>query len=139
MSQIIKPVMLDETGQVTNTRLTELGTKVDGLGTTMTNNTAATGQKLDAVKDQLHTLAEAIAAVKTVNGMDGDVVIDATNISVNKLNNPKTIKQVLDEEQASVNSAVTSMQQAIARTPVSFAASKVEGEDYLLTITLGSP
>ena len=65
MSQIVKPVMLDETGQVTNTRLTELGGKVDGLGTkidnhktetasklqdistTMTNNTAATGQKLD--------------------------------------------------------------------------------------------
>ena len=114
MSLITKPIMLDETGQTSVQRLTELNGK-------------------------MQTLAEAIESVHSVNGMTGDVVIDSTNIPLNKLNNPKTVAQVLAEEQSSVNSAVSSMQQAISRTPVSFATSQIEVDEYLLTITQGTP
>lgn len=114
MSQIIKPVMLDETGQTSVQRLTELNSK-------------------------MQLLAEAIESVHSVNGMTGDVVIDSTNIKLNKLTNNKTIAQVLSEEQTNVNSVLSGIQQAIARTPLTFATSQIEGDDYLLTFTLGTP
>lgn len=115
MSLITKPIMLDETGQTSVQRLSELNTK-------------------------MQLLAEAIESVHSVNGMTGDVVIDASNIKTNKLDpGSKTVKQAIDDEQSAVNSAVSSMQQAISRTPVHFSTTQIEDEDYLLTITLGTP
>lgn len=156
MSQIIKPVMLDETGQVTNQRLTDLGTKIDShktetagqiasLGTKIDNHKTETssqisgiGTKLTAVATNLNSIAEGIASVRSVNGQTGDVVIDASNIPISRGNN-KTISQVLSEEQTSVSSAVSEMQSAISRTPVSFSTSSIENEDYLLTVALATP
>lgn len=156
MSQIIKPIMLDETGQVTNQKLTELGTKIDqhksetagqlaSLGTKLdahktdtTAQIAGIGTKLTDVASNLDAIAEGIASVHSVNGMTGDVVLDSTTIKVSS-SNSKTIAQVLSEEQSSVDSAVSEVQAAVARTPVSFSASSIEDDDYLLTIALATP
>ena len=145
MSQIIKPIMLDETGQVTNQRLTDLGTKIDAHKTETASQISGIGAKLNSVAtntatvaDNLNAIAEGIASVHSVNGQTGDVVIDSTNIPVSQ-SNTKTIAQVLSEEQTTVNSAVSSMQSAIARTPVSFSASAIEDEDFLLTVALSTP
>lgn len=126
MSQIIKPVMLDETGQA-------IGEKLD-------DTKQMTSARLTELIGRLQTIAEAIEAVHSVNGMDGDVVIDASTIQTNKLDpNSKTISQLLSEEQTLVNNVISEIQAAIGRTPVSFSASQIEDEDYLLTITLGTP
>lgn len=156
MSQIIKPVMLDETGQVTNQKLTDLGTKIDqhksetagqigAIATKIDQHKTETssqisgiGTKLTNVATNLNAIAEGIASVHSVNGQTGDVVIDSTNIPVSQ-SNSKTIAQVLSEEQTTVNSAVSSMQSAIARTPVSFSASAIEDDDFLLTVALSTP
>lgn len=115
MSQIIKPVMLDETGQQSVTKLTEMLSK-------------------------MQILAEAIEAVHSVNGMTGDVIIDAGTIKTNKLDSSsKTISQILSEEQTLVNGVIAELQAAIARTPVSFSTNVIENDDYQLSITLGTP
>lgn len=145
MSQIIKPVMLDETGQVTNQRLTDLGTKIDAHKTETASQISGIGTKLNsvatntaAVANNLNAIAEGIASVHSVNGRTGDVVIDSTNIPLSQTN-VKTISQVLSEEQSSVSSAVSEIQAAVARTPVSFSANVIENDDYLLAIALGTP
>lgn len=126
MSQIIKPVMLDETGQA-------LVTKQD-------QNNQITTQRMAELIGQVQTLAEAIEAVHSVNGMTGDVVIDSSNIVLNKLTNPKTIAQVLSEEQSSVNTAMSTIQEAITRTPVNMSTSQIEDtDDYVLELTLSTP
>ena len=126
MSQIIKPVMLDETGQA-------LGNKLD-------QNNQITTQRMTELIGQVQTLAEAIEAVHSVNGMTGDVVIDSSNIVLNKLTNPKTIAQVLSEEQSNVNAAMSTIQEAITRTPVNMSTSQIEDtDDYVLTLTLSTP
>ena len=126
MSQIIKPVMLDETGQA-------LVSKQD-------QNNQITTQRMAELIGQVQTLAEAIAAVHSVNGMTGDVVIDSSNIVLNKLTNTKTIAQVLSEEQSSVNTAMSTIQEAITRTPVNMSTSQIEDtDDYVLELTLSTP
>ena len=115
MSQIIKPVMLDETGQVSVQRLTEL----------------------NALMLQL---AEAVAAVHSVNGMIDDVILDSTNITVNKLDpSSPTIAQLLASEQGDIDTLMATLQAAIGRTPLTFSTSQIEGDDYELTFTVGTP
>lgn len=114
MSLITKPIMLDETGQTSVQRLTELNTK-------------------------MQQLADAIVSVRSVNGLTGDVVLDSTLIKVNKTSDQRTIYQLLSEEQTAVSNAVTTMQQAIRRTPVDFDTDQILDDDYLLTISLGTP
>lgn len=166
MSQIIKPVMLDETGQAANQRLDTLGNKLDShkeataqklteLGNEIDSHKEATAQKLtelggklEGVGAKLQNISDAIESVHSVNGMTGDVVIDSTNIKVNKMDSgSKSIAQVLSDEQSSVNGAVSNMQSNVnaaiqrlneANIPVSFSTSEIESDDYLLTIATAS-
>lgn len=139
MSQIIKPVMLDETGQETNTKLTELGGKVDSHKEQTAESLSELSSQVEATEEALTAVAEAIAAVHSVNGMTGNVVLDSSSIVLNKFNNSKTISQVLSEEQGTVTTALQTIQEAITRTPVSFSTSVIEEDEYLLTIALATP
>lgn len=158
MSQIIKPVMLDETGQTTNQRLNELGGKVDShkdttsqslatLGGKIDSQSAASSQSLstlggrvDALGVKMQNIADAIESVHSVNGMTGDVVIDSTTIKTSKLDpNSKSIAQFLSEEQSAVDTEMTMLRAAIGRTPLTFATTQIEDDDYLLTFTVGVP
>lgn len=147
MSQIVKPVMLDETGQLTNTKLDGLNASVSG-GLAGVSGTVSSGDAAKAAK--LLQIAEAIESVHSVNGMTGDVIVDSTNIVLNKLDpESATIQEILANEQAAVTSAVNEMTSAVtdsisrleeAEIPVSFEVEEIEDEDgdYLLTISMES-
>ena len=176
MSQIIKPVMLDETGQAANQRLDDLGSKINEhknatsqglstLGDKIDSQSAASSQslatlggkidsqsaassqslatlggKVDNLSTRMQNIADAIESVHSVNGMTGDVVIDSTTIKTNKLDpNSKSIAQFLSEEQSAVDTEMATLQEAIGRTPLTFAAEQIEDDDYLLTFTVGAP
>lgn len=132
--------MLDETGQVTNQRLNELGGKVDSHKDTTSAKLTELGGKVDTLGTKMQNIADAIESVHSVNGMTGDVVIDSTTIKTNKLDpNSKSIAQFLSEEQSAVDTEMATLQAAIGRTPLTFAAEQIEDDDYLLTFTVGVP
>lgn len=147
MSQIVKPVMLDETGQLTNTKLDGLTASVSG-GLAGVSGSVSSGDVTKAAK--LLQIAEAIESVHSVNGMIGDVVIDSSSIKLNKMDpTSATIQQILTNEQNAVTAALDAMTSAVtesiskleeAESPVSFEVEEIEDEDgdYLLTISTES-
>lgn len=114
MSQILKPIALDESVQITNQKIDNLNTQIVNAMGSMTNE-----------------LIGLLASVKSINGKYGIVVLDSGDILITKdQGNSKTIKQMLTE-----------MNDAIALTPLSFSTELITGTaaDYTLNIVVGTP
>ena len=145
MSEVQKRLATDQTLQSTNTALgnlakdatlsstnTALGllAKDSTLGNT---NTALGLLAKDATLSGSNTLLEAIAniliSVRSVNGEYGIVVLDSGDILINKnVVDSKTVEEVLVE-----------LEDAVESTPLTFTPSLISGNDYNVSVTIGSP
>ena len=124
-------VTQDTTLAATNTAIgatnTALGLLAKDATLTATNTAlAATNTALETL---LNGLIGVLASVKSVNGQSGVVVLDSGDILIDQtLVSSKTVQEMLSE-----------METAISQTPLSFSTSQISGNDYLLTVTQGTP
>ena len=155
---IIKPVMLDETGQTTNQKIDNLNTQITealtslatDINTALTDYSGAQEETLSGFAEDMNTtlsgfasdmnatltnlsneLVGVLVSLKSVNGKYGAVVLDSGDIVISKsVSGSKTIAQVLAE-----------IQTAISLTPLDFGVEQISGteDEYLLTIDQGTP
>lgn len=157
MSQIIKPVALDETLQSTNQKLdtlksgidskaSDIKTAIDQQKSTIETQAGNIKTAIDQQKNTLdsdingtnsmlsvfaNAMVEVLASVKSINGKYGVVVLDSGDLLINKnASGSKTVKTMVEE-----------MQEAIAKTPLHFSTESNPdiSDDYTLMVTLGTP
>ena len=128
ISTALGPLATDTTLQASNTALGLLAKDA----TLQNSNAALALLAKDATMVAFaNALVEVLAAVKSVNGKYGVVVLDSGDILISKNTvGSKTVKQVMTE-----------LEDAVAATPLSFTASAIQGADgdYKITVTTGTP
>lgn len=129
MSKIVKPIALDETLQATNNKLDDLKTQSTSQSTALTNIKTAIDQLKTSEEALSNDLIGVLGSVKSINNKTGAVVLDSGDLKMDKSQpSSKTVKQMVNE-----------MTAAIAQTPLTFTATQIEDDDYLLTVTQGTP
>ena len=124
-------------GKQINDSAARLQSSVDQMKSTLDTDIKATNTAIDQHKTATQTglevltneLIGVLASVKSINGKYGVVVLDSGDILISRTTQgSKTVKQMIEE-----------MQATIAKTPLTFGATQIEGDDYTLTITQGTP
>ena len=77
----------------------------------------------------LEAIGNILISVRSVNGEYGVVVLDSGDILINKnVVSSKTVEEVLSE-----------LEDAVENTPLTFTPTLISGDDYNITVTIGSP
>ena len=128
---------VDQMKSTLDTDIKATNTAIDGMKSTLDTDIKATNTAIDQHKTATQTglevltneLIGVLASVKSINGKYGVVVLDSGDILISRTTQgSKTVKQMIEE-----------MQATIAKTPLTFGATQIEGDDYTLTITQGTP
>ena len=123
----LKKVAADATLQTTNTRLQTTNTTLQATNTAL--GLLAKDTTLSGSNSLLEAIANILISVRSVNGEYGVVVLDSGDILINKnVVSSKTVETVLSE-----------LEDAVANTPLTFTPTLISGDDYNITVTIGSP